>query len=47
MEDVKKTIQLLNVQMANAAIEGDFEKALSCYTDDAISLPNYGEMLKV
>ncbi len=39
--DYKSTIESMNKEMAKNMIEGNTEKLLSLYTDDAISMPSY------
>ena len=43
---LKKKIQAYNNQIVKAVLENDNEKSLSFYTESAISLPNYGKMLR-
>lgn len=45
-EDTKSKIEKMNVEMAEAMMNGDYEKGLNYYTDDALSLPNNSPMLK-
>lgn len=39
--DYKAKIESLNKDMAKAMVDGNVEKGLSFYTDDAISMPSY------
>lgn len=39
--DYKTKIELINKEMAKNMLEGNNEKLLSLYTDDAISMPSY------
>lgn len=43
---IKKKIQAYNNQMVQAILSGDEEKSLSFYEANAISLPNYGRMIR-
>ena len=45
LKEIQSKIEKMNAEMADAMIKGDYEKSLSYYTDDAISLPNYQPML--
>lgn len=45
-DELREKIVKMNQQMAKAMMEGNSQAALSFYTKDAISLPNYGEMVK-
>jgi ketosteroid isomerase-like protein len=45
-EELKAKIEKINSKLAKAMMEGDYEKGLSFYTEDAISMPNYSPMLK-
>jgi ketosteroid isomerase-like protein len=44
--DYQNTIEDLNKEIVNAMISGNTEKSLSFFTDDVISMPNYGPMLQ-
>jgi len=44
--ELRKTIQELNHKMVGAVLSGNDGKVLMFYADDAISLPNYGKMLR-
>ena len=44
--DYKTKIEMMNKEMAKNMIEGNMEKNLSLYTEDAISLPSYEPMLQ-
>jgi len=44
--DVKEKISKINKEMAQAMITGNIEKALSYYTDDAISMPDNSKMIE-
>lgn len=39
--DYKTKIELLNKEIAKNMLEGNTEKLLSLYTEDAISMPSY------
>jgi ketosteroid isomerase-like protein len=43
-EKIKAKIEKINKEMAQAMQEGNIEKTLALYTDDAISMPNYEKM---
>lgn len=43
-KDYKAQIEKLNKEMVQNMLDGDTEKSLSMYTDDAISLPSYEPM---
>jgi ketosteroid isomerase-like protein len=45
-DELKDKIVKINQQMAKAMMEGNSQATLSFYTNDAVSLPNYGEMVK-
>lgn len=45
-DELREKIVKINKQMAKAMMEGNAQAALGFYTKDAISLPNYGEMVK-
>lgn len=45
-EKYKSQIEKINKEMVAAMLSGNTEKAMSFYTDDAISLPNYEKMLE-
>jgi uncharacterized protein (TIGR02246 family) len=45
-DELRDKIVKLNQQMAKAMMEGNSQATLSLYTKDAITLPNYGEMVK-
>jgi ketosteroid isomerase-like protein len=45
-DEIRDKIVKINQQMAKAMMEGNSQAALGFYTKDAISLPNYGEMVK-
>jgi ketosteroid isomerase-like protein len=44
--DIKTKITRINQEMAKAMIEGNTEKSLSFYTQDAISMPNNSKMIE-
>jgi ketosteroid isomerase-like protein len=44
--DYQNAIEDLNKEIVNAMISGNTEKSLSFFTDDVISMPNYGPMLQ-
>jgi uncharacterized protein (TIGR02246 family) len=44
--ELKAKIEKLNKEMGAAMTAGNFEKSLSFYTDDVISLPNNGKMIE-
>jgi ketosteroid isomerase-like protein len=44
--DYQSAIEDLNKQIADAMINGNTEESLSFFTDDVISMPNYGPMLQ-
>lgn len=44
--EYKQKLQAYNNQMATAILEEDDEKVLSFYMKDAISMPNYSEILR-
>jgi len=43
---LKKQIEGMGDKLVKATIAGDVETIFSFYTDDIISMPNYGEMIK-
>lgn len=43
-EEYKAQIESLNREMVKAMLEGNTEKIMSLYTDDAISMPSYEAM---
>ncbi len=45
-DELKAKLEKLNTKMGEAMIAGDYEKSLSFYAKDAISLPSYEPMLK-
>jgi uncharacterized protein (TIGR02246 family) len=45
-DEVRDKIVKINQQMAKAMVEGNGQATLGFYTKDAVSLPNYGEMVK-
>jgi ketosteroid isomerase-like protein len=45
-DEIRDKIVKINKQMAKAMMEGNSQAALSFYANDAVSLPNYGEMVK-
>jgi ketosteroid isomerase-like protein len=45
-DEIRDKIVKINQQMAKAMMEGNSQATLGFYTKDAISLPNYGEMVK-
>jgi uncharacterized protein (TIGR02246 family) len=45
-DELREKIVKINQQMAKAMMEGNSQATLSLYTNDAVSLPNYGEMVK-
>jgi uncharacterized protein (TIGR02246 family) len=45
-DELKDKIVKINQQMAKAMMEGNAQATLGFYTKDAVSLPNYGEMVK-
>jgi ketosteroid isomerase-like protein len=44
--ELKQKIEKMNDEMAEAMIAGDYEKNMTFYTDDVVSLPSYDEMMK-
>ena len=44
--ELKEKIQSINRKMAKAMIEGKATESVALYAEDAVSLPNYGPMLK-
>ncbi|MFQ6084287.1 MAG: YybH family protein [Candidatus Aminicenantia bacterium] len=46
LKEMKKTIEGISDKLVRAIIDGDVETIFSYYTDDAVSMPNYGEMVK-
>jgi ketosteroid isomerase-like protein len=46
LEKLEKQIEETSDKIVRATIEGDLETLFSYYVDDAVSLPNYGTMLK-
>lgn len=42
--ELKTKISKMNKEMSQAIVEGNSEKSLSYYVQDAVSLPNYGKM---
>ena len=45
-DETRDKIVKINQQMAKAMMEGNAQATLGFYTKDAVSLPNYGEMVK-
>ena len=45
-DEIRDKIAKINKQMAKAMMEGDAQATLGFYAKDAVSLPNYGEMVK-
>jgi ketosteroid isomerase-like protein len=45
-DELRDKIVKMNQQMAKAMMEGNSQATLGFYAKDAISLPNYGEMVK-
>jgi len=45
-DEIRDKIVKINQQMAKAMMEGNSQAALSFYAQDAVSLPNYGKMVK-
>jgi ketosteroid isomerase-like protein len=45
-DELRDKIVKINQQMAKAMMEGNAQATLGFYTKDAVSLPNYGEMIK-
>ena len=45
LKEIQSKIEKLNAEMTSAMVNGDYEKSLSFYADDAISLPNYQPMM--
>jgi ketosteroid isomerase-like protein len=45
-EDLKAKVTRVNQEMAKAMMEGNTEKTLSFYTEDAISMPNNADMIE-
>jgi uncharacterized protein (TIGR02246 family) len=45
-EDVKAKIEQLNKEMGAAMVAGNNEKSMNFYTNDAITMPNYGPMVE-
>jgi len=45
-DELREKIVKINQQMAKAMMEGNSQATLGFYTKDAVSLPNYGEMVK-
>jgi ketosteroid isomerase-like protein len=45
-DELKDKIVKINQQMAKAMMEGNAQATLGFYAKDAVSLPNYGEMVK-
>jgi len=45
-DELKSKISKINQEMAKAMIEGNYEKNLSLYAEDAISMPNNSKMLE-
>ena len=45
-DELRDKIVKINQQMAKAMMEGNSQAALGFYAKDAVSLPNYGEMVK-
>jgi ketosteroid isomerase-like protein len=43
--DYKTRIETINKEMVKSMLEGNTEKLLNLYTDDAISMPNYQPMM--
>ena len=45
-DELREKIVKINQQMAKAMMEGNSQAAIGFYTKDAVSLPNYSEMVK-
>jgi uncharacterized protein (TIGR02246 family) len=45
-DEIRDKIVKINQQMAKAMMDGNPQATLGFYTQDAVSLPNYGEMVK-
>jgi ketosteroid isomerase-like protein len=45
-DELREKIVKINQQMAKAMMEGNSQATLGFYAKDAISMPNYGEMVK-
>ncbi len=45
-DEVREKIVKMNKEMAKAMMEGNTQATLGFYAKDAVSLPNYGEMVK-
>jgi ketosteroid isomerase-like protein len=45
-DEIRDKIVKINQQMAKAMMEGNPQATLGFYAKDAVSLPNYGEMVK-
>jgi ketosteroid isomerase-like protein len=45
-DELREKIVKINQQMAKAMVEGNGQATLGFYTKDAITLPNYAEMVK-
>jgi ketosteroid isomerase-like protein len=45
-DELREKIVKLNQQMAKAMMEGNSQATIGFYAKDAVSLPNYGEMVK-
>ncbi len=45
-DEIRDKIAKINKQMAKAMMEGNAQATLGFYAKDAVSLPNYGEMVK-
>lgn len=43
--ELKQNIEKMNKEMADAMKAGDYERNLTLYTDDVVSLPSYDKML--
>jgi ketosteroid isomerase-like protein len=44
-EELKAKIEVINEEMIEAMLEGDYDKSLVYYTDDIYSLPSYSPMV--
>jgi ketosteroid isomerase-like protein len=45
-DELRNKIVKINQQMAKAMMEGNAQATVGFYANDAVSLPNYGEMVK-
>lgn len=45
-DELREKIVKINKQMAKAMMEGNAQATVGFYANDAVSLPNYGEMVK-